>query len=409
MIKSLKDARITDGLPRILVKQPWVRALSEAMGMVHEMTMTFADQSQIYTGIDYAAEDVLDALAVSWKIDWYDTGYSIEQKRRIIKTSLTVRRTMGTVAAVKAQTEAIYPGTTLEEWFQYDGEPGTFRLHVDVTTTSEEYPLEIASNEEIERRMVTAKRFSATMESMSYQVAHGIKVAASMDAWRASPPICGMIVCGIYPKIKALGWNGRYALSAAGMAEAYAVDLDLCGTLPEISTIGHSILEVVLSENDVVAYTNRPPVSGANHTEGCDAASELCGTLPERSTIGLAIEDAVELADALLTLAYVPPISGENSTGDTDAESEVCGVLPERTTVGYAVAEAMQMAKMFLALTNNPPISGTMPEIASLGHSVEGSTRSGENAVTSYSGTPPVSGEIRCGVKLQITPKERRK
>ena len=49
MIKSLKDARIVDGLPRILAKQPWVRALSEAMGVVHEMTMAFADHSQIYT------------------------------------------------------------------------------------------------------------------------------------------------------------------------------------------------------------------------------------------------------------------------------------------------------------------------------------------------------------------------
>ena len=28
MIKGLKDAQITDGLPRVLAEQPWVRALS---------------------------------------------------------------------------------------------------------------------------------------------------------------------------------------------------------------------------------------------------------------------------------------------------------------------------------------------------------------------------------------------
>lgn len=263
MIKSLKDARITDGLPRILAKQPWIRALSEAMGVVHEMTMAFADQSQIYTGIDYAAEEVLDALAANWKIDWYDTEYSIEQKRRIVKTALTVRRTMGTVAAVKAQAEAIYPGTTLEEWFQYDGEPGTFRLHVDVTTTNAEYPLVIASNEEIERRLVTAKRFSTTMESLSYQVAHGIKVDMSIAAWRASPPVCGMIVCGIYPEIKTFGWSRRNALSVVGMAEAFAIALDLCGTLPEIATLGHSVEESMYSgQNAVTSYSGTPPVSG---------------------------------------------------------------------------------------------------------------------------------------------------
>ena len=30
MIKGLKDAQITDGLPRVLAEQPWVRALSLA-------------------------------------------------------------------------------------------------------------------------------------------------------------------------------------------------------------------------------------------------------------------------------------------------------------------------------------------------------------------------------------------
>ena len=33
MIKSLRQARITDGLPRVLARQEWVIALSEALGL----------------------------------------------------------------------------------------------------------------------------------------------------------------------------------------------------------------------------------------------------------------------------------------------------------------------------------------------------------------------------------------
>lgn len=205
MIKSLREARITDGLPRILAQQPWVRALSAALGVVHEKTLDFADNSQIYTDIDHEAEDVLDALAVSWKIDWYDTSYSLEQKRRIVKTALTVRRTMGTVAAVIAQADAIYPGTTLEEWFQWGGEPGTFRLHVDITATDEEHAIVFSTKEEIERRLATAKRFSAQLESMSYQVMHRIEAGAMVSIWKASPPVCGVAVCGTLPEVATLG------------------------------------------------------------------------------------------------------------------------------------------------------------------------------------------------------------
>ena len=136
MTKSLREAMVTDGIPRVVAAQAWAQALAIALGTVHKKTMDYADRSQIYTALDDVPEKVLDALAVSWKIDWYDTAYSTEQKRRIVKSALTVRRLMGTVEAVKLQVGAIYPGTTLEEWFQYDGTPGCFRLNVNLTDES---------------------------------------------------------------------------------------------------------------------------------------------------------------------------------------------------------------------------------------------------------------------------------
>lgn len=186
MIKSLKDARIVDGLPRILAKQPWVRALSEAMGVVHEMTMAFADHSQIYTDIDHVAEDVLDTLAVSWKIDWYDTGYNIEQKRRIIKTAIIVRRTMGTAAAVKSQLETIYQGSIVEEWFEYDGQPGTFRIRVNVLKQTEKDKFETMSLAQIEQKILTAKRTSAQLTNVEYTDDNGRAIAYGAVAWAGS-------------------------------------------------------------------------------------------------------------------------------------------------------------------------------------------------------------------------------
>lgn len=142
MIKSLRQARITDGLPRVVAGQEWVIALSEALGIVLGRTLDYTDESQIYTRLDTAPEAVLDILAVNWKIDWYDTSFTLEQKRRIVKSALTVRRLMGTAAAVKLQVDTIYPGATVEEWFQYDGNAGCFRVLLDLPEngiTAEEY------------------------------------------------------------------------------------------------------------------------------------------------------------------------------------------------------------------------------------------------------------------------------
>ena len=156
MIKGLKDAQIADGLPRVLGEQPWVRALSLAMLELHRKTMDYINGSQIYTAIDTVAEEVLDALAVNWKIDWYDTGYDIEQKRRIVKTALNIRRTMGTAGAARTQADAIYPGTKLEEWFEYGGTHGKFRLRVNITTVEERQKFAAMTIAEIERRLAAA-------------------------------------------------------------------------------------------------------------------------------------------------------------------------------------------------------------------------------------------------------------
>ena len=183
MIKSLKDAEIRDGLPRIVGEQPWVRALSMAAAAMHRKTMAYIDGSQIYTAIDTVGEAVLDALAVNWKIEWYDTDYDIEQKRRIVKTALTIRRTMGTVAAVKAQADAIYPGSALEEWFEYGGDPGKFRLRVNIMTVEEQEKFAAMSLREIERRLAAAKRFSAHLEEVEYYDAGGTATAYGMAAY----------------------------------------------------------------------------------------------------------------------------------------------------------------------------------------------------------------------------------
>ena len=168
MIKSLLDARIADGVPQVVAAQDWVRAMADALGIIHRKTLDFADKSQIYTALDDVPEVILDTLAVNWKIDWYDTEYSTEQKRRIIKSALTVRRLMGTVRAVKLQVEAIYPGTTLQEWFEYGGTPGCFRLDVNLTDESIIPPVVMQSPAEIEKKIVTAKRWCAHLEGVDY-------------------------------------------------------------------------------------------------------------------------------------------------------------------------------------------------------------------------------------------------
>lgn len=274
MIKSLREARIVDGVPRIVAGQEWVQALSEALGELHEKTMDFADASQIYTALDTVSETVLDILAVNWKIDWYDTSYSIEQKRRIIKTSLEVRRLMGTVRAVKLQADAVYPGTEVEEWFDYGGDPGYFRLFVNITDTDEDHPMVAMSPEEMERRLATAKRWSAHLENFSYMIRHVLVLGAKIARWAHRPPICGTIYCGTWWEPSTLGYSERDTILAGAGPEAFPVSPEFAGTLPQNAVAAYTVCGGVVSGGAAVAY----PVASAPASE-----AQACGTLPEEA------------------------------------------------------------------------------------------------------------------------------
>ena len=70
-------------------------------------------------------------------MDWWDPNYSLEEKRRTLKGSWYVHKHMGTRAAVETAIRAIYPLTTVEEWFEYEGgKPYHFRLRINITSDS---------------------------------------------------------------------------------------------------------------------------------------------------------------------------------------------------------------------------------------------------------------------------------
>lgn len=141
MIKSLKEARITDGVPDIVAKQDWVIALSGALGKTHEQVLEYAANSQIYTEIDNLPEEMVDALAVQLQAPYYDQkNMSLEVKREIVKKTLKWYMKAGTPAAVREMIQTIFGEGDIVEWFNFEeGEqiPGYFDIITSAQLTPE--------------------------------------------------------------------------------------------------------------------------------------------------------------------------------------------------------------------------------------------------------------------------------
>ena len=68
----------------------------------------------------------------------------------------------------------------------------------------------------MERRLITAKRWSAHLESLSYMVRHTLATGCRVDKWAYTVPVCGTIYCGVWWMPATLGYTAHHALLTGG-------------------------------------------------------------------------------------------------------------------------------------------------------------------------------------------------
>lgn len=124
-------------VPPALKNDPSMMALAAADAEALAARLAEIDRVRVISNIDELPEDLLDILARDFKVDWWDPEYSLAEKRRTLKDSWRVHKKLGTKTAVETAIRAIYPETTVEPWFEYEGgEPYHFRLRINITGDS---------------------------------------------------------------------------------------------------------------------------------------------------------------------------------------------------------------------------------------------------------------------------------
>ncbi len=153
-------------VPPALTHDPSIMALASSDAAALAARVAEIDRVRMIPNIDELPEELLDILARDFKVDWWDPEYTAEEKRRTLKTSWKVHRMMGTKAAVETALSAIYPGASVEEWFQYGGEPYHFRVKVKILD-AEYVP---AKHKRVLERIAWYKNLRSHMDRIWYEL-----------------------------------------------------------------------------------------------------------------------------------------------------------------------------------------------------------------------------------------------
>lgn len=125
---ELIASRLTDCLPENLRNHQEVQALAYAIGNQVTKLVQMADGVGVFSALDYMDHQVLDYLAVEFRIATYEQSYPIETKRALIRNAMGVSAHLGTAAAVQQVATTIFGESRVEEWFEYGGDPYHFRV-----------------------------------------------------------------------------------------------------------------------------------------------------------------------------------------------------------------------------------------------------------------------------------------
>ena len=263
---------LIEGLPPAVADEPWVRIMDKVYRERHQREMEAAELIHIYTQIDSQPEEILDVLAVQFKVDWYDSNYPLEAKRSIIKTALEVRRYYGTDWATLKAISAIYPRSEIEQWYDYGGTPGHFRVICSVDGA-----LIPVKRREIRRSVNIYKRMTAHLDSLYLQVQAGIEIECEFSSLVYRVPYASeTMYAGTWPRTTTHAGiaDGELEVETEGSANAFRVET--AGTVPDRTTTAGIYDTDVTVETETEVHNMEVAMAG---TETC--ASSIPAVLDE--------------------------------------------------------------------------------------------------------------------------------
>lgn len=363
MSKGITQESMLSVLPGVLARDKGMYDLAQLIGWITARSGSKVDSPSIFQNIDDLPEDLLDILARDCKIDWYDYNADVEIKRQQLKSNWHVRKGIGTVSAVKTALQDIWQDTTVEEWYEYGGEPGYFQVllgtdregQINFSKAARMLDVFKPVRAHLEGYIILRIRCGIVVHTNSkfntkYHVpvsgtvpryyTHGNKSHEDIVAKTESGsqkyhvPTAGNIIVGTYPNYSTHGNKSREDVVVQSRSDDLEYHVPAAGTVPRYYTHGSKSYEDIVANTASGSQDYHVPVSGSNVT----------GTYPNYATHGSKSHEDVSVQSKAGGTEYHVPVTGEVTVGTYPnysthggSDSSGLGVTAESVSVGYGV------------------------------------------------------------------------
>jgi phage tail P2-like protein len=299
---GITKENLLSALPPVLAKDKSMSALADSIADKLVAQNSDIDAIRIYTALRSLPENLCDILAKDFKIDWYGYNLPLEVKRQQIANSFSVHRMLGTVGAMHKALSDIYPETSVEEWFDYGGDPYHFRIVLNVSRQR----VNDFSDVDLRKSIAIYKRLSARLDEDN--------VIFKSQHWFLLVTSAGYVPytvrqAGTTPKIARQGAIAKTSV----VAETSAHNSQVYST-PAAGTIETGTYPATATQGATVSTDISAMVSHGDVTYTVPATGEIAtGTYPEISTAGeIAESGLMAITDGSGGYLYDVPLCGDS-------------------------------------------------------------------------------------------------
>lgn len=314
------DIDLTRMLPPSLREDKSMLAIANAIQDELLETIDMARLTIVYARIDELPEEILDILAYDLHVDWYDYSYPIDAKREIIKSSTRAHKRLGTKYAVETALGALHPNSYIEEWFQYDGEPFSFRVILDTTNSRV-----TADPLEIKKAINMYKRMTAHMDDIVYQCTIDIGIGIEKEKNKYRSKLAGRTTAGTHPNREVIGGVEGLELDLETIITDHRFNSGLTGTRPYRNRIAALRDKEIELDSELKDYNFTSKLSGRGQA----------GEAPQRETKGRNQPLGLEVENEMEAFKFNSRLAGAGKRRNIEANLESNGIIPEATITGY--------------------------------------------------------------------------
>lgn len=322
MIK-LYDGQISDLLANGAKHNPEIKALSYAALKEKQRIIDQAQRTRTLALIDELPETILDILAVELRTPFYQEDFSIKAKRGLIKDTLIFYTYTGTPEAVNRMLSAVFPGSYIEEWYTYGGEPYHFQVILEMSDFRE-----CADAAAIIKGVKKVKRLTAHMDGLIYQCNIGIVIETHGQGYKYRANWTGRTEAGTQPWRNKRGGFEHEEVEVAISAKGFDYKAPATGTAPWRDVRGGMEHEKVEIGSSGIGWAYSSEFSGKAEA----------GTEPYRNTKGSQTDNGLDISAAAQGFGFSSTPSGtepyrSNSAKIDNAEIDV---LSDGQPYGYS-------------------------------------------------------------------------